>query len=58
VVVAEVDAAARRIRLSVTAVQMAHEAQEVQDYAERPDSAPSEGFGALADKLRSALKKP
>jgi small subunit ribosomal protein S1 len=58
VVVAEVDARARRIRLSVTAVQLAREAQEVQEYAERPDSAPSEGFGSLADKLRGALKKP
>ena len=58
VVVAEVDAPARRIRLSVTAVQLAREAQEVHEYAERPDSAPSEGFGSLADKLRGALKKP
>ena len=56
VVVADVDATARRIRLSVTAVQKAHEADEVREYIERADVAPAEGFGSLADKLRGALK--
>ena len=48
--------AGRRIRLSVKAVQDAHEAEEVREYAEREDAAPAEGFGSLADKLRGALK--
>lgn len=55
VVVSEVDAAARRIRLSVTAVQKMHEADEVREYTERTDVAPDEGFGSLANKLRDAL---
>jgi small subunit ribosomal protein S1 len=55
VVVSEVDAAARRIRLSLTAVQKKREADEVREYTERTDAAPSEGFGSLADKLRNAL---
>ena len=46
----------RRIRLSVKAVQDAHEAEEVREYTEREDVAPAEGFGSLADKLRGALK--
>jgi hypothetical protein len=28
----------------------------VRKYAERADSAPAEGFGSLAEKLRGALK--
>jgi len=56
VVVQEVDAAARRIRLSVTAVDQVREADEVREYADRPDAAPAEGFGSLANKLRDALK--
>jgi small subunit ribosomal protein S1 len=55
VVVSEVDAAARRIRLSITAVQKMREADEVREYAERTDIAPDEGFGSLANKLRDAL---
>jgi small subunit ribosomal protein S1 len=55
VVVSEVDAAARRIRLSVTAVQKMREADEVREYTERTDVTPSEGFGSLAGKLRDAL---
>jgi small subunit ribosomal protein S1 len=55
VVVTEVDAAARRIRLSVTAVQKMREADEVREYSERTDATPADGFGSLADKLRSAL---
>jgi small subunit ribosomal protein S1 len=58
VVVLEVDAAARRIRLSVKAALAAHEAEELREYTEREDVAPAEGFGSLADKLRGALKPP
>jgi small subunit ribosomal protein S1 len=57
VVIGDVDAEARRIRLSVTAVQKMREADEVREYGERTDTAPSEGFGSLADKLRGALNK-
>src|SRR5262245_6183010 len=55
VIVLEVDPSGRRIRLSAKAVVDAREAEEVREYAERADAAP-EGFGSLADKLRSALK--
>jgi small subunit ribosomal protein S1 len=55
VIVLEIDPAGRRIRLSAKAVLEAREAEEVRAWAER--EAPSaEGFGTLADKLRSALK--
>jgi small subunit ribosomal protein S1 len=56
VVVLDVDSAARRIRLSVTAVEQMREADEVREYTGRSDVAPAEGFGSLADKLRDALK--
>jgi small subunit ribosomal protein S1 len=57
VVVLDVDdPPGRRIRLSVKAVLDAHEAEEVREYTEREDMAPTEGFGSLADKLRGALK--
>ncbi len=56
VVVLDVDADARRIRLSVTEVQRAREADEVREYTERADTPPSESFGSLGDKLRDALK--
>jgi small subunit ribosomal protein S1 len=55
VVVAEVDPSARRMRLSVAAVQQAHEAAEVREYAGRAEAAHGESFGSLADKLRGAL---
>jgi small subunit ribosomal protein S1 len=55
IVVLDVDAAARRIRLSVTAVQKKHEDAEMREYSERADAPPAEGFGSLADKLRGAL---
>ena len=58
VVVDNVDVAARRIRLSVTAVQKVREAEEVREYAERTDVVQPERLGSLADKLREALKKP
>jgi small subunit ribosomal protein S1 len=57
VVILDVDAAARRIRLSVTAVQKMREADEVREYTERGDSKPAEGFGSMADKLRDALRR-
>jgi small subunit ribosomal protein S1 len=56
VVVLDVDAAARRIRLSAKAVLDAHDAEELREYTEREDAVPAEGFGSLADKLRGALK--
>jgi small subunit ribosomal protein S1 len=56
VVVLEIDAAARRIRLSIKAVEQAKEVETVREYAEREDAAPAGGFGSLADKLRGALK--
>ena len=56
VVVLEVDPSGRRIRLSAKAILDAREAEEVREYAERPDAAPAEGFGSLGDKLRGALK--
>ncbi|MBL8141127.1 MAG: S1 RNA-binding domain-containing protein [Acidobacteria bacterium] len=55
VIVLEVDG--RRIRLSRKAVFEAQEAAEVREYRDRPDSAPSSGFGSLADKLRGALSQ-
>ena len=57
VVVLDVDAAERRIRLSVTAVEKMREADEVREYTDRADVAPVEGFGSLADKLRDVFKK-
>jgi small subunit ribosomal protein S1 len=55
VVVLDVDPAGRRIRLSAKAVMEAREAEEVREWAERK-APPAEGFGTLADKLRSAFK--
>jgi ribosomal protein S1 len=58
VMVLEVDAASRRMRLSVTGVQKAEEAADVRDYAARDAGADeAAGFGSLADKLRGALKR-
>jgi small subunit ribosomal protein S1 len=56
VVVLDVDAAARRLRLSAKAVLQAKEVDEVREYTEREDVAPAEGFGSMADKLRDAFK--
>jgi small subunit ribosomal protein S1 len=56
VVVLEVDAASRRIRLSKTAVAEQQEQAEVRDYAARSDVAPGPSVGALAEKLRGALR--
>ena len=55
VIVLEVDPAGRRIRLSAKAVAEAREADEVREWTER-NAAPAEGYGTLADKLRSAFK--
>jgi small subunit ribosomal protein S1 len=55
VIVLEVDPSGRRIRLSAKAVIEAQEAQELREWTER-QAPPAEGFGTLADKLRSALK--
>jgi len=55
VVVLEVDAAARRIRLSKKAVAEQQEQAEVRDYSARADSAPAPSASALAEKLRDAL---
>jgi small subunit ribosomal protein S1 len=56
VMVLEIDAAARRIRLSVKAVRDAAESADVRDYAARADTAAdTSGFGSLGDKLRGAL---
>jgi small subunit ribosomal protein S1 len=55
VIVLEADPSGRRIRLSAKAVADAQEAEEVREYAERSGSVSPEGFGSLADKLRSAL---
>jgi ribosomal protein S1 len=57
VVILEIDATARRIRLSSRAVASAREADEVREYSERQDAAPDVSVGSLADKLRGALKK-
>ncbi len=56
VMVLEVDPAGRRIRLSAKAVADAREADEVREWTERGDAPPAEGFGTMADKLRSAFK--
>ena len=55
VVILDVDATGRRIRLSIKAVLQAREADEVREYTERGDAGPPEGFGSLAAKLRGAL---
>jgi small subunit ribosomal protein S1 len=55
VVVLDVDAASRRIRLSKTAVAEQQEQAEVREYAARAESAPGPSVGSLAEKLRGAL---
>ena len=57
VVILEIDATARRIRLSSRAVASAQEADEVREYSERQDASPGVSVGSLADKLRGALRK-
>ena len=55
VVVLEVDASGRRIRVSHKAVEHAAEAEELRDYTARTKVESSGAFGSLADKLRGAL---
>jgi small subunit ribosomal protein S1 len=55
IVILEIDAGARRMRLSVKAVQQAKEVDEVREYAERHGGETSQSLGSLADKLRGAL---
>ena len=55
VVILEVDAANRRIRLSKKAVAAHQEQAEVREYAARPDATPASSLGSMADKLRGAL---
>jgi small subunit ribosomal protein S1 len=55
VVVLEVDPAGRRIRVSRKAVQDAQDADELREYHERAGAAPAEGFGSMAEKLRTAF---
>jgi len=56
VVILETDATGRRIRLSRKAVAEQRERAELREYAARPEAAPTESLGSLADKLRGALK--
>ncbi len=55
VVILEIDASGRRIRVSHKAVEHAAEAEELREYAARTDVASPGAFGSLADKLRGAL---
>ena len=55
VVVLEVNAEARRIRLSRKAVAEQQEQAEVREYVARSDQAAAPSVGSLADKLRDAL---
>ena len=56
VIVLEVDADGRRIRLSRKAVIDAEAGRELQDYRARTEAPPPGGMGSLADKLRGALQ--
>lgn len=55
VVVLDVDAASRRIRLSKSAVAEQQEQSDVRDYAARSEAAAGPSVGSLAEKLRGAL---
>ena len=55
VIVLEIDAAKRRIRLSATAVAAAEEAAEVREYNTR-EGTESQSLGSLADTLRKAFE--
>jgi small subunit ribosomal protein S1 len=56
VVVLDIDAAARRIRLSRRAVAQQREQAELRDYAAQSDGSESPSMGSLAESLRNALK--
>jgi small subunit ribosomal protein S1 len=55
VVVLDVDAAGKRIRVSRKAVAQQREQAELREYSERQASQPSASLGTLADNLRKAL---
>jgi small subunit ribosomal protein S1 len=55
IVVLDVDADAKRIRVSKKAVAERREQAEVQEYRSKQDAAASPSIGSLADKLRGAL---
>ncbi|MGQ0735856.1 MAG: 30S ribosomal protein S1 [Acidobacteriota bacterium] len=57
VVILDIDAAARRIRLSSRAVSEAKEADEVREYTQRGEAESAKGFGSIADKLRGAVER-
>jgi len=57
VIVLEIEPSGRRIRLSRKAILDAQEHQEMREYTERKDAAPSGGLGSLADKLRGVWGK-
>jgi ribosomal protein S1 len=42
---------------SIAGVQHVRDTEDVQEYSERRDVAPTEAFGSLADKLRGALTR-
>jgi len=57
--VVSLDLAAKRIGLALVHEGRrgaAREAEDVREYAERPESEPGKTFGSLADKLRDAMK--
>ena len=56
VIVQEIDAAGRRIRLSAKAVSEAREAEEVREWTEQNAAPAAEGLGTFGDKLRAAFK--
>jgi len=56
VVVQEIDAAGRRIRVSKKAVAEQREQAELREYAARQEAAPTASLGTMADNLRKALK--
>ena len=55
VVVLDVDAAGKRIRVSKKAVAQQQEQAELREYSQRQAAAPSASLGSLADNLRKAL---
>jgi ribosomal protein S1 len=57
VVLLEVDASGRRMRLSSKALAHVREAEEVREYGAQSGDAPQNSLGSLADKLRSALSR-
>jgi small subunit ribosomal protein S1 len=52
-----IDLEKKRMGVALVEEGSAQAAEEVREYSERADGAPSEGFGSLADKLRGALER-